>query len=563
MNCRSQTLLPLLICFSLTCSSSLQANSTDEAAANEVDNDVHDDGDVVDLVELKDFSSKLIAYVKSWDDTDFTNIIGSSITHGIFAFADVHSDGSVSIPSDRLPKLIQMLYSRSELQLVGHSLNVLVSIGGSDNSQHFSRYTRDDSSDVLVRSVTDLINEFNLDGVEVDWQEVEAGDKENYVRFVRKLRTHMDQLRTKRNRASNYILTITTPVDEKQLEDAFDLPELSKSVDWFNLMTHDFNYFKESDGKSFLGSPVFSPLGSKLSIHATVRRHFCSLTKSGLSRSDASNKLVVNIPFFGRVWHETLPIEDSPAYKREIVNMTDSDLLTFEEVRTVWRSKGKHFFDEETFSPYAIDGQEFLVYENQKSLEAKVAYSKIYRLAGLAIWSVEDDSDENDLLDFLVNRTMATVEAKDDISCEEVKADRWWKFDSPYAGMCGLYAPLINGYYAICNPKDEKFSCCSKHGYCGTGDDFCLGEGNIDYGNNPHLADQEPLKPTKRTVTWHLMTSTAVKQGEPRCGPYAAKLSNGQEATCNPDDAKANCCSPWGYCGTGPDFCECEGCITY
>lgn len=39
-----------------------------------------------------------------------------------------------------------------------------------------------------------------------------------------------------------------------------------------------------------------------------------------------------------------------------------------------------------------------------------------------------------------------------------------------------------------------------------------------------------------------------------KCGPTAPKI-DGQEPICNPDDPLYHCCSRWGYCGTGPEYC--------
>lgn len=48
----------------------------------------------------------------------------------------------------------------------------------------------------------------------------------------------------------------------------------------------------------------------------------------------------------------------------------------------------------------------------------------------------------------------------------------------------------------------------------------------------------------------------------PRCGPLAPKLKNGNVAICNPD-SDDYCCSNGGYCGSGKEFCECDGCSNY
>jgi hypothetical protein len=88
------------------------------------------------------------------------------------------------------------------------------------------------------------------------------------------------------------------------------------------------------------------------------------------------------------------------------------------------------------------------------------------------------------------------------------------------------YSPLA--FAQTCGngiPGDKKCAdptlCCSKWGYCGSGPDFCS-------SNNP--------KPT------------ASPGGVGTCG-------NGSVGNGGCKDA-GYCCSKWGYCGPGPAFCE-------
>lgn len=46
------------------------------------------------------------------------------------------------------------------------------------------------------------------------------------------------------------------------------------------------------------------------------------------------------------------------------------------------------------------------------------------------------------------------------------------------------------------------------------------------------------------------------------CGK-SAPLYNGYYPVCDPDDPAYACCGHYGYCGSGPEFCECPNCIDY
>eukprot|EP00951_Prasinocladus_malaysianus_P007564 scaffold54379_cov21-Prasinocladus_malaysianus.AAC.1 len=75
--------------------------------------------------------------------------------------------------------------------------------------------------------------------------------------------------------------------------------------------------------------------------------------------------------------------------------------------------------------------------------------------------------------------------------------------------------------------------CCSQWGFCGTGDDFC----GAGCQAGPCSSDNNDL----------LLSPVAVEDDQGgRCG------ADFPGSTC-PDHAP--CCSQWGYCGSGDDFC--------
>ena len=47
-----------------------------------------------------------------------------------------------------------------------------------------------------------------------------------------------------------------------------------------------------------------------------------------------------------------------------------------------------------------------------------------------------------------------------------------------------------------------------------------------------------------------------------RCGT-GAPLKNGRIPGCNAANEKYHCCSEWGYCGSGAEYCTCAKCVDY
>jgi len=82
---------------------------------------------------------------------------------------------------------------------------------------------------------------------------------------------------------------------------------------------------------------------------------------------------------------------------------------------------------------------------------------------------------------------------------------RWTSEDGDdFAGLCGRSAPLYKGYYPVCDPDDPGYSCCGPSGYCGSGDKYCDCPTCKDFGNNPKIILDEPIKPTV-PVSWYFL----------------------------------------------------------
>jgi len=91
--------------------------------------------------------------------------------------------------------------------------------------------------------------------------------------------------------------------------------------------------------------------------------------------------------------------------------------------------------------------------------------------------------------------------------------------------------PSSSGSVNCANGPCQSTQCCSKYGYCGTGSTYC-GDG----------CTAGPCTSTSPAPTSPAPTSPAPTSPAPT-------------GNCNPACASGLCCSQWGYCGTGPDYC--------
>ncbi|CAP25532.1 Protein CBG04909 [Caenorhabditis briggsae] len=447
-------------------------------------------------------------------------------------------------------------------------VRIMFAIGGWDNSQYFPSTAADPGKRAhFINSVANFIESYGIDGVDVDWEyPAEKGaDKNNHVTLIRELRQRLDQLAASKNRRSKYLITLATAAGEWNLRKGYDLNGILQYADFLNIMTYDYYGAWASKWGAYTGPPSPLYFGSlkgfsgKLNADFTMKFYSCKTKKPGM--------LNMGVMFYGRFWENVLePIRGEDGMCRtaqEVNGKFEGGYVGWRNLEKQGWNKGAATWHDKTKTLYIFNSgaRKFLGFENERSLREKMNYATGKNLGGIMIWALDLDDDADTLLN-LVSSTNICAGSGNAYVCNPVDDVRWWtpeNSDETVQGMCGKSAKLINGYYPVCAPDDPGFSCCGAAGYCGNEEEYCGCETCIDYRKDPMLIANEPVKPS-REVQWYMMNDVDGKRG--RCGKDAPLL-NGKLAICNPDDNSKHCCSNGGYCGTGKEYCECDGCADY
>ena len=120
-------------------------------------------------------AKRIVGYFTSWGTQSLTVFQASKLTHLIYAFFRLHGNGRITLDDDsvRFQQTINMAKK--------HGVRVLFAIGGWENSQHFSSLVATTKMHDLIRSITDIIEKYNLDGVDIDWEYPVTGGAEEGV----------------------------------------------------------------------------------------------------------------------------------------------------------------------------------------------------------------------------------------------------------------------------------------------------------------------------------------------------------------------------------------------
>ena len=228
-------------------------------------------------------------------------------------------------------------------------------------------------------SVCKIIEEYNLDGVDLDW-EVPTGEIEieNFTLLVKNIRKNLDKLKEKK------ILSIA--IFSSNFDKHYDLKTLKNYVDYFHIMTYGMGSKKITSHHS----PLYCGELSKYSISDSVNE----VIKRGVDKE----KIVFGVPFFVRIG-EIVPngsqILNMPIIDGTFKAISNNKFLT--EFKTI--NSFKEYYDEVSEAYYSFDGKTFASYDNPESIKNKCKFLVDSGLGGIMFWDYGHDKENGDLLD--------------------------------------------------------------------------------------------------------------------------------------------------------------------
>ena len=314
-------------------------------------------------------------------------IDGTKLDRINYAFARV-KDGRMETGSDADGQNFALL---NTLKTQNPSLKILVSVGGWLGSKGFSDAAfTPESRKKFVQSVMVFLRQYDLDGLDVDWEypaskgagnRFRSEDKRNFTLLLQELRAAFDA-ETKKTHKLLY-LTIAAGASDEYLSNT-EMGEVAKIVDTVNLMTYDYNE-PGSDPLTGHNAPLYTnPLDAHaVSADATVR----AFEQAGVP----AGKILLGVPFYGHTWGDVAEA-DHGLFKpgKPVVQGYTSYRLTSD---ILLKQGFVRYWDAASQVPYLYNAQKhiFLSYEDTESLAAKAHYVQTNKLGGVMFWEYMDD----------------------------------------------------------------------------------------------------------------------------------------------------------------------------
>lgn len=293
---------------------------------------------------------------------DPSNVDAFLLDFVIYAFAEIKSDGTLFIPTPRY--LRQLLALRQD----NPDLRVIVAIGGwgqdgfSDAAQTpSSRYN-------FAREINALIKQYNLDGIDIDWEypaNSAAGiksrpeDKENFTLLLTAIRDVIGY---------DKWLSVAGTGDKAYINQSVEIDNIAPLINYFNLMSYDFTAGETGPNAKKHQSNLYD---SNLSIPGySVDAMVRNLIAAGMP----SQKILLGVPFYGRLGATITKSYDQ--LRRDYIN----------------KNGYTYKFDKDAQAPYLErEGELAMSYDDLLSIYIKSQYVIDNCLGGIFSWMAPYD----------------------------------------------------------------------------------------------------------------------------------------------------------------------------
>jgi len=181
-------------------------------------------------------------------------------THVIFAFGWIKEGRLTSfekndVSGDGAAGLYQRVVG---LKAKNPKLKVILAIGGwSFGTSKFKQVAETRfSRQTFIFSAIPFLRKYNFDGLDVDWEYPKSADRDNFVAYLKELHEAFE-FESEETGNERLLLSAAVPVGPDNVRGGYDVPAVSKYLDFINLMAYDFHGKWEKQAGH--NAPLFAP----------------------------------------------------------------------------------------------------------------------------------------------------------------------------------------------------------------------------------------------------------------------------------------------------------------
>jgi len=315
-------------------------------------------------------------------------------THIVFAFATIKDNRLAPSEEKDADGALGTFSRMMKLKEANPKLKILVAVGGwAFGSEPFQKLTENIfRMNGFVYDAIEFLRQHKFDGLDIDWEYPRGpDDKASFVSLVKELRLAIEG-EAKGSKLPKLLLTAAVPASFEAIEAGYDVAEISKYLDFINVMTYDFHgQWEKEVGHN---SPLY-PLNSATGFQKRLTVDFSA--KEWVRQGAPKEKLIIGMPVYGRTFTLADPVQfdigapatgggDPGRYTGESGFLSYYEICDFlhkDNTTLVW--------DNEQQVPFAYRDLQWVGFDDERSLKTKTKWLKAEGFGGIMVWSVDLD----------------------------------------------------------------------------------------------------------------------------------------------------------------------------
>ncbi|VEN58841.1 unnamed protein product [Callosobruchus maculatus] len=344
-------------------------------------------------------SGRVVCYYGSW--STYRNAIGkftvtdikpNLCTHAIYCFIGLNEDGTVKVMDPYLDIDLGYMKKFNDMKKQNPSLKTMVAIGGwNEGSLKYSAMAASPARrQTFVQSAVKFLQSHGFDGLDLDWEYPgrrggASYDKANFVSLIKELKSAFAE--------HGLLLSAAVSAAASAVDISYDVRALSQHLDMINLMSYDLH--GSWDKVTGQNAPLYpsqfdtTPASKELNIQSCV--------EAWISRGASRSKLNLGLAFYGRSFTLNNPNNNGLGAPISGPGLPgrysgESGMLTYYEIIEHLKTKQWTYkWDQEQEVPYIHKANQWIGFDDTRSIAKKVEYAKSEQLGGVMVWSLESD----------------------------------------------------------------------------------------------------------------------------------------------------------------------------
>ncbi len=225
----------------------------------------------------------------------------------------------------------------------------------SETSKMLSDYK---SRETVINQIIKYIKQYNLDGINIDFEGMYEADKDNFSRLLIEIRPRLNEI------GAVLSVDVTAPDGAPEWSLCYDRYTIGKVADYVMFMAYDQYGVSATKAGTTAG-------------HNWVEAN----VKKFLGQEEVkAEKIILGIPFYTRVWKE-----NNGNVTSNVVNIGNVNNVIPSDATKTWDEDLQQYYVE-----YKKGGATYKIWvEDEKSIEAKLDLVSKYNLGGAAYWEYD------------------------------------------------------------------------------------------------------------------------------------------------------------------------------